>query len=50
MCLISFYTKDVLPTSGISKTSGEVKVIDMDKLFESGDSSYKAKWVNVTQQ
>lgn len=45
---VSFYTSDVLPTSGINKTSGEVNVIDMNKLFE-GDSSYKAKWVNVTR-
>lgn len=44
---ISFYTKDVLPTSGVSKTSGQVSVIDFDySLFK---SSYDAKWVNVTQ-
>lgn len=46
---VSFYTDDVLPTSGINKTSGEVSVIDMEKLFESDDYSYKAKWINVTQ-
>jgi hypothetical protein len=47
---ISFYTDDdVLPTSGIYKTSGEVSVIDMEKLFTSDESSYNAKWVNVTQ-
>lgn len=47
---ISFYTDDVIPTSGISKTSGEVDVIDMEKLFSSDKSSYCAKWVNVTQK
>lgn len=44
---ISFYTKDVLPTSGINKTSGQVSVIDFDySLFK---NSYDAKWINVTQ-
>jgi hypothetical protein len=47
---VSFTTDDMLPTSGISKTSGEVTVIDFDKLFDTtGDSNYSAKWVNVTQ-
>ena len=46
---VSFYTDDVLPISGINKTSGEVSVIDMEKLFTDGSSSYNAKWVNVTQ-
>ena len=50
---ISFSTEEVIPTSGISKTSGEVKVIDFNKLLTSiTDSShtYEAKWVNVTQK
>lgn len=49
---ISFYTDDVLPTSGISVTSGQVKVIDFNyaenKIF-GNNLSYNAKWVNVTQ-
>ena len=43
---ISFYTDNVLPTSGISKTSGQVSVIDFDYSFLK--NSYDAKWVNVT--
>ena len=44
---VSFYTDDELPTNGISKTSGQVSVIDFsDLLFE---NSYDAKWVNITQ-
>lgn len=49
---VSFYTDVVLPTGGVSVTSGQVKVIDFDysenKLFDS--YSYSAKWVNVTNQ
>lgn len=48
---VSFYTYDeILPVGGISKTSGEVSVIDMEKLFTSEESSYNAKWVNVSQK
>lgn len=44
---ISFYSDDELPTSGISKTSGQVSVIDFGySLF---GNSYDAKWINVTQ-
>lgn len=46
---ISFYTKDVLPTSGINKTSGEVSVIDFARSVFGDDLSYNAKWVNITQ-
>lgn len=49
---VSFISMDeALPTSGISKTSGEVNVIDLDKMTENilGDYSYYVKWVNVTQ-
>lgn len=48
---ISFYTESMIPTSGVSKTSGEVNVIDFDKMYENvfdGDSSYPAKWVDIT--
>lgn len=44
---ISFYTETQIPTSGISKTSGQISVIDFSKnLLE---MSYDAKWVNITQ-
>lgn len=49
---VSFISMDeALPTSGISKTSGEVNVIDLDKMTEDimSDYSYYVKWVNVTQ-
>ena len=40
-------TNEALPTSGINKTSGTIRVIDFSKsVFE---MSYDAKWVNVTQ-
>ena len=44
---ISFQMEGVVPTSGISKTSGKISVIDFEEsIFE---MSYDAKWVNVTQ-
>lgn len=49
---ISFRMEDVVPINGISKTSGVIKVIDMD-YRENGvfdKMSYDAKWVNVTQK
>ena len=47
---ISFYTyDDVLPIGGVSKTSGEINVIDFSRSVFDNDYSYKAKWVNVTQ-
>lgn len=46
---ISFYTDDVLPISGINKTSGEVSVIDFERTVFDDDYSYNAKWINVTQ-
>lgn len=49
---ISFSTDKILPTGGVSVTSGQIKVIDYDsdenKLFDS--YYYNAKWVNVTNQ
>ncbi len=51
---VSFYSYDeILPIGGVSKTSGEVSVIDFDKMLtDVFDSShtYYAKWVNVTQK
>lgn len=47
---ISFYTYDMLPISGISKTSGKLRVIDMDDVLSDWDYDYDAKWVNVTQK
>lgn len=48
---ISFSAYDVvLPTSGVSKTSGKIRVIDMDKVLTAWDYDYDAKWVNVTQK
>ena len=48
---ISFQMEDVVPTSGISKTSGKIKVVDFDRLLTDWKSySYDAKWVNVTQE
>lgn len=47
---ISFSAYDVvLPTNGISKTSGKIRVIDMDRELGEWDYDYEAKWVNVTQ-
>lgn len=47
---ISFSAYDVvLPTNGISKTSGKIRVIDMDRELGEWDYDYDAKWVNVTQ-
>lgn len=49
---VSFSTSDVIPTSGINKTSGEVKAIDFAKMSEdiTAKCSYDVKWVNVTQK
>ncbi len=45
---ISFYTtEEVLPLSGINKTSGTVRVIDFEA--DITDWSYDAKWVNVVK-
>lgn len=44
---ISFEMGEVVPTSGISKTSGQIRVIDFDRSLLK--NSYDAKWVNVTQ-
>lgn len=48
---ISFYSDDVLPTSGVSKTSGQVKAIDFKAMTENilGNHSYEIKWVNITK-
>ena len=46
---VSFYTYEVLPTSGVNKTSGNIRIIDMDKALTEWDYDYDAKWVNVTQ-
>ena len=40
----------VLPTGGISKTSGKIRVIDMDNALGYWDYDYDAKWVDVTQK
>lgn len=46
---VGFYTETQISTSGIYKTSGKIKVIDLSKsLFDDG-YSYEAKWVDVTQ-
>lgn len=48
---ISFSAYDtVLPTSGISKTSGKIRVIDMSNELKEWDYDYYAKWVNVTHK
>lgn len=48
---VSFYTYDeILPTGGVSKTSGKIRVIDMDEELTDWDYDYDAKWVNVTQK
>ena len=44
---ISFYTETNVPISGISKTSGQIAVIDFNA--DLSNMSYDAKWVNVTQ-
>ena len=48
---VSFSTADVIPTNGISKTSGQVSVIDLEDtgLFED-NWSHTAKWVEITQK
>lgn len=47
---ISFSSQgDVLPTSGVNKTSGRIRVIDMSEELTAWDYDYDAKWVNVTQ-
>lgn len=45
---IYFYTETQIPTSGISKTSGNISVIDWDETVL-GDFSYDAKWVDIVQ-
>ena len=50
---VSFYTDDMIPTSGVSKTSGQVRVIDFDEMLNNifaDGYAYDAKWVNVTQE
>ena len=48
---ISFRAYDVvLPTEGISKTSGKIRVIDMDEVLKAWKYDYDAKWVDVTQE
>ena len=44
---VRFYTDTQLPTSGINKTSGQIRVIDFAQTITKW--SYDAKWVNVTQ-
>lgn len=44
---ITFEMDGAVPTSGISKTSGKISVIDFS--YELLEKSYEAKWVNVTQ-
>lgn len=39
----------VLPTEGINKTSGKIRVIDMDEVLKAWKYDYDAKWVDVTQ-
>ena len=51
---VSFVTyEDILPTGGVSKTSGQIRVIDFDEMlnniFDDG-YAYDVKWVNVTQK
>lgn len=48
---ISFSAYDeVLPTSGVSKISGNMRVIDMEETLNAWDYDYTIKWVNVTQK
>lgn len=48
---ISFSAYDtILPTNGISKTSGKMRVIDMDDDITDWGYDYDAKWVDVTQK
>lgn len=44
---ITFEMDGAVPTSGISKTSGKISVIDFS--YEFLKDSYDAKWINVTQ-
>ena len=51
---VSFYSHDdALPVGGVSKISGQVRVIDFDEMlnnvFKDG-YAYDVKWVNVTQK
>lgn len=46
---VDFYTETQIPTSGIYKTSGQIKVIDFSKSVFDDGYSYEAKWVDVTQ-
>ena len=46
---VSFRTSSTVPTEGISKTSGKIRVIDMDEILTDWDYDYDARWVNVTQ-
>lgn len=49
---VSFYTDKILPVNGVAKTSGEVNVIDFDKMSDNilSEHTYPAKWVEVTQK
>lgn len=48
---VSFSTDAVLPTEGISKTSGQIKIVDMERLkTDYANYSYNAKWVDVVQE
>lgn len=50
---VSFMTNDTLPVSGINKTSGQIRVADLDKILNdifADGSIYDAKWVDVTQK
>ena len=45
---VRFYTTQIaLPTSGINKTSGTIRVIDFNETLL--DMSYDAKWVNISK-
>ena len=51
---VSFYTSDeILPVGGVSKTSGQIRVIDFDELLNNvfaDGYAYDVKWVDVTQK
>lgn len=44
---ISFQMEDAVPTKGISKTSGQIRVVDFD--YTLLKTTYDAKWVDVTK-
>ncbi len=46
---VSFHTETQIPTSGISKTSGKIRVYDKSKNFMDDGYFYEAKWVDITQ-